>query len=195
MALEGGEGSASRPGRSLPQGKTRYPLYRRLGGPQGWCGEVRKISPPTGIRSPGRTARSSVPIPTELSRPITTHIKLLSIVPVTWRGYQSCSTWKGTGGIVLVNLIQLNIFVLVQFTLLGFKHSKSFAHSAFVWSASLNPHSADRGKLCEIWNPSDYVCKKDGNYKILSLLSHLFKIYFYLHENSPEAFLLTTIFL
>jgi len=32
-ALEGGEGSASRPGRSLPLGKTRYLLYRRLGGP------------------------------------------------------------------------------------------------------------------------------------------------------------------
>ena len=30
-----GEGSASRPGRSLPPGKTRYALYRRLGGPQG----------------------------------------------------------------------------------------------------------------------------------------------------------------
>ena len=32
-ALEGGEGSASRPGRYLPPGKSRYPLYRRLGGP------------------------------------------------------------------------------------------------------------------------------------------------------------------
>jgi len=30
-----GEGSASRPGRSLPPGKNRYPLYRTLGGPQG----------------------------------------------------------------------------------------------------------------------------------------------------------------
>ena len=45
-ALEGGEGSASRPGRSLPPGKTRYPLYRRLGGPLGRSGKVRKISPP-----------------------------------------------------------------------------------------------------------------------------------------------------
>jgi len=27
-------------------GKTRYPLYRRLGGPQGRSGQVRKISPP-----------------------------------------------------------------------------------------------------------------------------------------------------
>ena len=39
----------SRPGRSLPPGKTRYPLYRRLGGPQGRSGQVRKISPPPGF--------------------------------------------------------------------------------------------------------------------------------------------------
>jgi len=45
-ALEGGEGSASRPGRSLLTGNTRYPLYRRLGGPHGRSGQVRKISPP-----------------------------------------------------------------------------------------------------------------------------------------------------
>jgi hypothetical protein len=31
---------------------TRYTLYRRLGGPQVRSGRVRKISPPTGIRSP-----------------------------------------------------------------------------------------------------------------------------------------------
>ena len=30
-------------------GKTRYPLYRRLGGPQGRSGQVRKISPPPGF--------------------------------------------------------------------------------------------------------------------------------------------------
>jgi hypothetical protein len=48
-ALERREGLASRPGRSLPPGKTRYPLYRRLDGPQGRSGQVRKISPPTGI--------------------------------------------------------------------------------------------------------------------------------------------------
>ena len=48
-ALEGGEGSASSPGHSLPSGKTRYPLYRRLGGPQGRSGRVWKISPPPGF--------------------------------------------------------------------------------------------------------------------------------------------------
>jgi len=50
-ALEKGEGSASRPGRSLPLWKTRYPLYRRLGRPQGRSGQVRKIWPSTGPRT------------------------------------------------------------------------------------------------------------------------------------------------
>ena len=44
-----GVGSASRPGRSLPPGKTRYPLSRGLGGSQGRPGEVRKISPQPGF--------------------------------------------------------------------------------------------------------------------------------------------------
>ena len=47
--LEGGEWSASRHGSFLPPGKTRYPLYRRLGGTQGRSGQVRKISPPPGF--------------------------------------------------------------------------------------------------------------------------------------------------
>jgi hypothetical protein len=48
-ALEGGEGSASRPGRTLSPGKTRYLLYRRLGGPQGPSGLLQKISPTPGF--------------------------------------------------------------------------------------------------------------------------------------------------
>ena len=31
---------------ALPPGKTRYTSYRRLGGPQGRSGRMRKISPP-----------------------------------------------------------------------------------------------------------------------------------------------------
>jgi hypothetical protein len=42
----------------IPPRKTRYPLYRRLGRFQGRSGRVRKISPPTGFRSPDRPARS-----------------------------------------------------------------------------------------------------------------------------------------
>jgi hypothetical protein len=78
-ALEGGEGSASRPIRSLPPGKTRYPLYRRLGWPQGRSGQVRNVSPPTEIRSPDRPARSQ-----SLYRPrYTAHINQFR-VPGKW---------------------------------------------------------------------------------------------------------------
>jgi len=49
-ALEGGEWSAARPGRTLPPRKTRYPFYRRLGGPQGRSGGAENLVP-TGIRS------------------------------------------------------------------------------------------------------------------------------------------------
>ena len=65
-----GEGSASRTCRSLHPGKTRYPLYRRLGGPQGRSGHVRKISPHR-HSNPDRPARSWVAIPTELPGPHT----------------------------------------------------------------------------------------------------------------------------
>jgi len=45
VALEGGEWSAARPGRTLPLGKTRYPFYRRLVGPQGRSGRAENSSP------------------------------------------------------------------------------------------------------------------------------------------------------
>jgi hypothetical protein len=43
---------------ALPPGKSRYPLYRRLGESQSRSRQVRKISPLPGIRSPDRPARS-----------------------------------------------------------------------------------------------------------------------------------------
>jgi len=48
------------PRRFTPGKETRYPLYRRLGGPQGRSGRVRKISPPTRIRSLDRPALSEM---------------------------------------------------------------------------------------------------------------------------------------
>jgi len=48
VALEGVEWSAARPGHTLPPGKTRYPFYRRLGGPQGRSGRAENLVP-TGI--------------------------------------------------------------------------------------------------------------------------------------------------
>ena len=44
-AVEGGKSSAARPGRTLPPGKSRYPFYRRLVGPQGWSGRAENFVP------------------------------------------------------------------------------------------------------------------------------------------------------
>ena len=45
-----GEWSAAHPGHTLPPGKTWYPLYRRLGGPQGQSARAENLVP-TGIQS------------------------------------------------------------------------------------------------------------------------------------------------
>jgi hypothetical protein len=44
-----GVGGQSHAPAALPPGNTRYPLYRRLGEPQGRSGQVWKISPPPGF--------------------------------------------------------------------------------------------------------------------------------------------------
>jgi len=49
--------SITRPGRTLPPGKNRYPFYRMLGGPQGRSEHAENLVP-TGIRS--RTVQSVV---------------------------------------------------------------------------------------------------------------------------------------
>ena len=46
--LDGVGGQCHAPA-TLPLGETRYPLHTRLGGPQGQCGQARKISPPPGF--------------------------------------------------------------------------------------------------------------------------------------------------
>jgi hypothetical protein len=50
--------STPRTGRFTPEKETRYPLYRRLGGPQGRSGRENLAPLPTGIRSTDRPARS-----------------------------------------------------------------------------------------------------------------------------------------
>ena len=44
LALDGGGWSTPRPSRFTLGKGTQYPLCRRLGGPQGWSGQVHKIS-------------------------------------------------------------------------------------------------------------------------------------------------------
>ena len=58
MALEGGEGSVSRPGRSLPSGKDPVPIVQKAGWAPGqvWTGAENLAT--TEIRSPDRPARN-----------------------------------------------------------------------------------------------------------------------------------------
>ena len=71
-AIEGGEWSAGHPGRTLPQGKTRYPFYRRLGEPQGRSGRAEDLVL-TGIRS--RTFQPVAQSLYRLSYPAPTYIQ------------------------------------------------------------------------------------------------------------------------
>jgi hypothetical protein len=48
-ALDGDGWSLPRPGYFTLREETRYPLYRRLGGPHGQCRQVLKISTPLGF--------------------------------------------------------------------------------------------------------------------------------------------------
>jgi hypothetical protein len=85
-----GWGSALRLGRSLLPGKTRYPLYRRLGGPQGPSGQERKILTP-----PGFDSRSIQPVANRCidcaTRPVANRYTDCATRPVANR-YTDCAT-------------------------------------------------------------------------------------------------------
>ena len=78
LCTRSGEGSASRPSSYLPPGNTRYPFYRRLGGPQGRSGLVRKISPHRDS-IPGPSSPQAVAIPTTLPGPQELQVNGLNI--------------------------------------------------------------------------------------------------------------------
>jgi hypothetical protein len=63
-----GVGSYRHPPAALPPGMTQCPMYRRLGGPQGWSGQVRKISSQPAC-DPRTAQAEEIAILTEVSRP------------------------------------------------------------------------------------------------------------------------------
>jgi hypothetical protein len=83
-----GEGSAARPGRTLLSGKTRYPLYRRLGGPKGRSGQARKISPP-----PAFDPRNVQPVVSHYTywatRPTLVHLVSFIIIKKHMEGFRN----------------------------------------------------------------------------------------------------------
>jgi len=86
---------------ALPPGKTLYPLYRRLGGPLGRSGRVRKISLPTGFDS--RTVQSvasrytdwAIPVGlTKLNLRNRIHSLILGVISGRFKMWQQCKIWK-----------------------------------------------------------------------------------------------------
>ena len=79
---------------ALPPGKTRYPLYRRLGGLQGRSGRVRKISGP-----PGFYSRNVEPLASRCTDcAIPAHVTLVMYRKLFWKmqGPQR-SVWQTAG--------------------------------------------------------------------------------------------------
>ena len=87
-ALEGVEWSAARPGRTLPPGKTRYPLYRRAGL------DGRKISSPPGF---DRVLCSSVFTSGASPLNIQWEISLRVIYKLSWVGGSVVGIATGNG--------------------------------------------------------------------------------------------------
>ena len=73
----------------LAPGKTRYPLYRRLGGPQGRSGQVRNISP-----APGLDPRTVQPVASRCTDwAIAAHPYILRIAPNYWVLCDNVTIW------------------------------------------------------------------------------------------------------
>ena len=72
---------------ALPPGKSRYPLCRRLGGPQSRSGRVRKISPPQGF-----DPRTVQPVASRLSTALS---RLPLVRGISSKGTMCSGTWVG----------------------------------------------------------------------------------------------------
>ena len=79
--LEGVGGQRHAPA-ALPPGKTWYPLYRRLGGPQSPSGLVQKISPPPGFDP--RTVQPVVSRYTDWAAPVIIHVLFPNTEVLQW---------------------------------------------------------------------------------------------------------------
>ena len=108
-SIRRGERSLSHPGRFLPPGKTRYPLYRRLGGPQGPYGQVRKISPP-----PGFDPQTVQPVASRYNDYATRPTSGSLVVPLLARHFQKLTELSFTS-ICILNMYVLNFYVFLTF--------------------------------------------------------------------------------
>jgi hypothetical protein len=66
---------------ALPPGMTWYPLYKRLGGPQGRSGRLQKISPPPGFDP--RTVHPVASCYTNYTIQAHSNITVIILIPIT----------------------------------------------------------------------------------------------------------------
>jgi hypothetical protein len=93
----GGGWLTPRSGRLIPGKESRYPFCKRLGGPQGWSGRVRKIS-----SSPGFDPRNIQPVASRYTdRAIAVYTELESTVDVLLKvSWHACldTAWRKKKG-------------------------------------------------------------------------------------------------
>jgi len=163
-ALEGGEWSAARPGRTLPPGKTRYPFYSTFGGPQGRSGLAENLVP-TGIRT--RTVQPVVSHYTDWdTRPTVFSVTCLILNSDQQYGFHSnlfswqcwlrhCATWREVPSSIL-----WRFFGSFQVTSTFFLVSGSVVHSV----SNINEHQRiflgiKCGRCVELTAVSYWLCR------------------------------------
>ena len=142
-------GSASRPGRSLLPGKTWYPLYRRLVGPHGRFGQVRKTSPP-----PGFNPRTFQPVASRYiywaTRP-TTWLKMYFIsYESRFRHMRVCHNIHA----VLHNLLHRKFFFNIKENQVLIPHTEKLPSGLFsfllcVWCSTVSSASARNSQFLD----------------------------------------------
>jgi hypothetical protein len=115
---------------TLPLGKTQYPLYRRLVGPQGQSGQVAENLTPTGIRSLDRPARSE------------------SLYRLSCRG----QPYKK----MLINLDQINVMHQKIAELLRILYNRQSRHVAFYRTGWLSTSMSDMN-VCSSHQMQKYI--------------------------------------
>jgi len=136
MALQGGEGSAACPGRSLSPGKTQYPLYRRLGGPQAQSGQVRKISP----LPPGFDPRTVQPVASCYNNwaiPIHQTSSELPLKYMFWWRIPSASKQQGPPKHWLTTYKTTHYYNQEEHKLILFMHPQNFSNDCF-WPGDIS---------------------------------------------------------
>jgi hypothetical protein len=137
-----GVGGQSHAPVTLPPGKTLYPLYRRLGGPQDWYGWVWKITP-----SPGFDPQTVQPVASR-------YTDLCWFIPYLWNScfLNTSSAYKEWDKKYLNWIITKHIFYFPDPILLAMAASQSWQHWVRYLSGKANSSKQTAPWLGGVWD-------------------------------------------